>query len=267
MDVNERAACDVHLAGCGACRETLDELRSVIATAQAEGDRDPQVDLWPAILQQIVPAESITRSAAPNAAASERTTALKFAAEGDRTLDQMDREADPADLAASQLDWAARQRDRASARSHASRQFVFTLPQLALAASLLIAVSAGVAYLAAGRAVSQPGMQEVVVQAFAESVMAPSADVERANFADAQYDEAVADLEKILVDLRDQLNPQTIMIIERNLGSIDQAIREARAALDADPANTFLNSHLAEARRKKLDLLRRATMIYSTSGD
>jgi hypothetical protein len=67
--------------------------------------------------------------------------------------------------------------------------------------------------------------------------------------------------------MRDELDPRTIVVIERNLTAIDQAIREARAALDADPANTFLNSHLADARRKKLELLRRATMIHSTSGD
>jgi anti-sigma factor RsiW len=242
LSAPERAACEVHLAACPACRETLDQLRMVIAVAQGEADRDPQVDLWPTILQRIVPGAAGARSVA-----SQRTAA-------------------PLDSATHQ-DWATTQRDRASARSHGSRQFVFTLPQLALAASLLIAVSASVAYLAAGRAVSPPGVREVVVQAFAEPVMAPSADVERADFADAQYDEAVADLEKILTDLRDELNPQTVMVIERNLASIDQAIREARAALDADPANTFLNSHLAEARRKKLDLLRRATMIHSTAGD
>ena len=148
------------------------------------------------------------------------------------------------------------------------RTVVFTLPQLALAASLLIAVSAGVAYLAAGRALSQPTtVQEDPIQAQAEPLLPASAEVERANFADAQYDQAVSDLEKILVDMRDELDPRTIVVIERNLTAIDQAIREARAALDADPANTFLNSHLADARRKKLELLRRATMIHSTSGD
>ena len=148
-----------------------------------------------------------------------------------------------------------------------ARHYVFTLPQLALAASLLIAVSAGVAYLAAGRSMSAPVASESAIQAYAEPLLPPSADVERANFADPQFDQAISDLEKILVDLRDELNPQTVMVIERNLAAIDQAISEARAALDADPANTFLNSHLADARRKKLDLLRRATMIHSTSGD
>jgi hypothetical protein len=147
------------------------------------------------------------------------------------------------------------------------RSYTFTLPQLALAASLLIAVSAGVAYLAAGRAVAPAGAVEDPIQAQAEPLLPPSPNVERANFADAQYDQAVADLEKILIDMRDELDPRTIVVIERNLTAIDQAIREARAALDADPANTFLNSHLADARRKKLELLRRATMIHSTSGD
>ena len=148
------------------------------------------------------------------------------------------------------------------------QQFVFTLPQLALAASLLIAVSAGVAYLAAGRVVQQQTVaQENPIQAQAESQMAPSANVERANFADAQYDEAVADLEKILVQMRDELDPRTIMVIERNLAVIDEAIQQARQALDVDPANTFLNSHLADSRRRKLELLRRATMIPAASGD
>jgi hypothetical protein len=57
------------------------------------------------------------------------------------------------------------------------------------------------------------------------------------------------------------------MVIERNLTVIDEAIAQARQALDADPANTFLNSHLADSRRRKLELLRRATMISSASGD
>jgi hypothetical protein len=148
------------------------------------------------------------------------------------------------------------------------RQFVFTLPQLALAASLLIAVSAGVAYLALDRVAGVPGAtQEDPIQAQAEPMMPPSADVTKANFADAQFDQAVSDLEQILADQRDVLDPRTVLIIERNLTVIDEAIRQARAALDADPANPFLNSHLADARRKKLDLLRHAAAIAQPSGD
>ncbi len=154
---------------------------------------------------------------------------------------------------------------RASARP---KRISFTLPQLALAASLLIAVSAAVAYVATGRsaAIHQPTAAERPIQAMAEPVIPPSADVARANFADAQFDRAVSDLERILVEQRDELDPRTVMVIERNLAVIDEAIRQARAALDADPANPFLNSHLAEARRHKLDLLRHATTLNS-AGD
>jgi len=143
--------------------------------------------------------------------------------------------------------------------SLAAKRISFTLPQLALAASLLIAVSSGVAYVAAGRIVGQPAATETPIQAMGEPVMPPSADVVPANFADAQFDRAVSDLEHILAEQRDELDPRTVMVIERNLGAIDEAIRQARAALQADPANPFLNSHLAESRRRKLDLLRHAT--------
>lgn len=151
---------------------------------------------------------------------------------------------------------------RGSARPR--RQVTFSLPQLAMAATLLIAVSAAVAYVAAGRSTMQPVpvvFREAPIQAMAEPVGAPSADVTPANFADAAFDRAVTDLERTLVEQRDELDPRTIVIIERNLAVIDEAIRQARAALDADPANTFLNSHLADARRRKLELLRRATSI------
>jgi hypothetical protein len=146
-------------------------------------------------------------------------------------------------------------------------RIVFTLPQLALAASLLVAVSAGVAYLAGSRASTRPAAVEDPILAASEGLMPPSGTVERANFADAQFDQAVADLERVLIDRRDDLDPRTVRVIERNLAAIDQAIQEARQALDSDPANTFLNSHLADARRKKLDLLRQATMIQPPSGD
>ncbi len=79
--------------------------------------------------------------------------------------------------------------------------------------------------------------------------------------ADAQYDAAVADLEKALKADRGRLDASTIAIVEHNLQIIDQAINQARDALVADPANTYLSSHLVEARRRKLDLLRRATAL------
>ena len=81
--------------------------------------------------------------------------------------------------------------------------------------------------------------------------------------ADAQYDAAVADLEQALAKGRGRLDKATIAIVEENLSIIDQAIAQARAALTSDPANSYLSGHLVEARRKKLDLLRRAAALAS----
>ncbi len=157
---------------------------------------------------------------------------------------------------------------RIAARPPAARPWTvtFTLPQLAMAATLLVAVSAAVSWLALGssRLETTPIARPIV--AVAEPVDRQLPDVERANFADAQYDAAVVDLERILQEERDTLDPRTVIVIERNLQAIDEAIRQARAALDADPANPYLNSHLADARRRKLDLLRRAAAL-SSGGD
>jgi hypothetical protein len=207
----------------------LEQLRTVVQIARADADVLPKQDLWPGVLIEI------QKNAPPAAGSRAPGEVVGFGA------------------------------GRASAR--ASRHITFTLPQLALAASLLIAVSAGVAYVAAGRVSTVPIARENPILAQAEPLLPSTGTVERANFADAQFNQAVADLEKVLTDRRDELDPRTVLIIERNLAAIDQAIREARAALDADPANTFLNSHLADARQKKLELLRQATMLQTPSGD
>jgi hypothetical protein len=131
----------------------------------------------------------------------------------------------------------------------ASQRVSFTVPQLAAAALALMVLSGGMVWLSqyGGRTTSLPAVD-------ARGVL-PAA------FANPQYDEAVADLERTLEAGRSQLDPQTIRIIEANLASIDQAIDQSRRALAADPANTYLNSHLAEFEQRKLALLRRASAL------
>lgn len=147
--------------------------------------------------------------------------------------------------------------------------FTFTLSQLAMAASLLIAVASGLTWLATNRSVlTGGGPEQEVIQAYREPAGTTGGQIVPANFADAQFNAAVSDLERILREERDRLDPRTVLILERNLKAIDDAITEARMALDQDPANPFLNSHLADARRRKLDLLRHATSLsLSVGGD
>lgn len=143
-----------------------------------------------------------------------------------------------------------------------SRRWSVGLGELAIAATLFAAVGA----LLWSRVAPAPSAgTPAPIIAEADAFDAGEAPATPVNFADAAYDAAVVDLERVLRDQRERLDPRTVVVLERNLRIIDDAIVEARQALASDPANALLNAHLAGARRRKLDLLRRAARI--TEGD
>ena len=228
LSADEQNAVETHLRGCTACGAVLNDLKRVVAQAGSIAARPPKTDLWAGIAGRIETSGSPAR-------------VVSFA-------------------------------------PRAARRFVFTLPQLAAAAALLIAVSGGVAWEIAARVGRPEGLRDdsaapagdrsstVVAQPFRDAGgdgtgAEDFARVEHVSMADAQYDAAVADLEKALKAGRGRLDASTIAIVEHNLQIIDQAINQAREALVGDPANSYLSSHLVEARRRKLDLLRRATAL------
>lgn len=143
------------------------------------------------------------------------------------------------------------------------RRWSVGLPELAVAATLLAALGGALLW---PRLTPPPPAADGATPIIAEAeAFDGGGQVTPVNFADAQYDAAVVDLERVLREQRDRLDPRTVVVLERNLRVIDDAIRDAREALATDPANTLLNAHLAGARQRKLDLLRRAALI--TEGD
>ena len=147
----------------------------------------------------------------------------------------------------------------AALRALAERRFSFSLPQLAAASLALLLVSGGTGWMAL-RSRPPAGV------ARAPAVTAPALVPEAATVGFAQYDAAIADLERALAERRARLDTSTVRIVEQNLAVIDRAIAEARRALAADPTDSYLHDHLASTMRRKLDLLRRATAAagYST---
>ena len=79
--------------------------------------------------------------------------------------------------------------------------------------------------------------------------------------AEQEYEKALGDLMAVLQARRGQMAPQTVATLEANLRIIDQAIRESRAALAADPNSPELTSMLSGAYDAKLGALRRAVSL------
>lgn len=73
-----------------------------------------------------------------------------------------------------------------------------------------------------------------------------------------QYSDELRELELVLRKSRSALAPETVRIMEDNLRIIDRAIREARAAMAADPNSELLVDLLRSAYERKLELLRQA---------
>jgi anti-sigma factor RsiW len=142
------------------------------------------------------------------------------------------------------------------------RRFSFTLPQLAAAALLLVMLSSASVWVALSRRPVAPS------PATRTSPTAASAMVtaQPAGFEAAGYDAAIADLQKVLAEHRSALDPATVKTIEQNLAIIDQATEQARKALAADPANPYLNGHLAEQLKRKMMVLRQATAFVAVRG-
>ena len=139
----------------------------------------------------------------------------------------------------------------------ARRTFAFTVPQLAAAGIALMVLSGGLVHLTRSSGPVTPAA-EVAGESNQQELTAVS-------LTDSQYDNAVGDLERTLAEGRGRLDPETVRVLEQNLETIDRAIAQSRAALEADPGNVFLNSHLISARQRKLALLRRATALTTGS--
>lgn len=83
--------------------------------------------------------------------------------------------------------------------------------------------------------------------------------------AEQVYASEIARLHAIVAKRRNQLDPVTISVIERNLAVIDNAIEQCKQALDKDPASAFLMQSLNNALETKVELLRMAALLPSRS--
>jgi Putative zinc-finger len=135
-----------------------------------------------------------------------------------------------------------------------ARQISLSVPQLAAASIALMILSGSIVWFALGRNASAP----------VATAPSPVRQVSNGTQVVAQYSDALRSLEQALATERDNLDPVTVAILEENLRAIDAAITEARGALSRDPGNLYLNQHLENTMKKKIQLLRTATALRGT---
>ena len=124
------------------------------------------------------------------------------------------------------------------------------IPSVA-AASLAIAVL-GATWAAWTHLPSEPPQPAGVSQE-----QAPAPPVE------AQYDEAIAGLERLASAQDAALDPRTRAVLQQNLAAIDRAIDESRAALADEPASALAQDSLLDALDTKVALLQDAVALTS----
>lgn len=134
-----------------------------------------------------------------------------------------------------------------------------TVPQMAAASVVLVAISAAATWWAGMGGVGH-GTPTVAADG---APVALVSDLARPPEALARE---LSGLERVFAQVSDSLDPGTVLILEKNLGVIQRAIDESVRALAVDPANTFLRDHLERAYREKASFLREVTTFAGWEG-
>lgn len=141
--------------------------------------------------------------------------------------------------------------DRSPAVRRDRRRFSLTVPQLLAASIALVLLSGGGVWMA---------LKPTIV---AEKPL-PGTTITPVAWT-SPTDVAVAELQDALARNQSKLDTATVRVVRQNLAVIDRAIAEARTALERDPGNTYLNLHLANTMRRKVELLRRVNALAAES--
>jgi anti-sigma factor RsiW len=213
-----RARAEEHLATCDACRAALADIRRIRQAARSLPKMAPPEDLWDRVRSRIE-----AETASPKVVSIEPYRRW---------------------LPSSHRTWSA----------------------LAAAAVLFVAVGSGIVFMLQR---SQPAPPSQVATAPVTATQAApttaSAHAGSANLvesvemelqqAESHYEKAIAGLEQVAREGQSSLDPQTAAVLQKNLGILDQAVRESRSALKAQPTSEPAQVSLFEALRRKVELL------------
>jgi hypothetical protein len=212
---DDRARVEAHVAECAACRAVLADIRAIRRTARGLPKAAQPEDLWDKV-----------RARLDAAAGSARVVSIE-----------------------PRRGWFG---------AHAR-------PLLAAAAILLVSLSTAVVLLLrsggtvpagqpATATLQQPGAPATASAHAGAANLVQSIEMELQQ-ADQHYEKALSGLEQVAREGQGSLDTGTAAVLQKNLGVIDQAIRESRAALKEQPSSEMARTSLFEALQRKVQLL------------
>lgn len=251
-DAAERSSLERHAAGCGSCGSLVADVQRLRARAAGLPELAPSRDLWGGIAARIEAPVVPLRNGAARPSVSRRLTIR-------------------ASLVAASVLGAAALGYLAGARTELSRPPLASAtpggmePAVPVVASDAMPVAGapaqpavqarGVAPAAGMPATTRPGSPAAAAAPY-------NVRLAGAGF-NADYDREIARLRLLLDERRQQLDPATVAVVERNLLIIDAAIAESRQAIAQDPASPFLIESLNRSLMAKVELMRFAAMLPS----
>lgn len=191
---------DAHVAECETCRDLLDDLMEIRATAASFERHLPSADVWTAIEAEIASPPRQARTALPRTTPRRRLVAFA-------------------------------------------------------AAAALVMLAGAATWFDLGSRSGQPDASTAELTRTAVSEL---------QLAEQHYDNAIKMLEQLAVN-RDALDPAVAVEIADSLQSIDRAIDDSRAALNANPDSLVAQTSLLEALRMKVALLQETVSLMNAS--
>jgi anti-sigma factor RsiW len=145
------------------------------------------------------------------------------------------------------------------------RRVSLSVPQLAAAACLLVAISATATWWAGSSASETANPSSMVEGGALPAGPASMAGQVRPPREDLAVE--LARLQSVLAGARDRLDPNTARILDKNLLVVERAIEESYQALAQDPGNEFLAAHLERVFERKVQYLREAAQIIGWAAE
>jgi hypothetical protein len=248
VDDASRAALERHALSCDDCGELLADLRKLHVDTANLAELTPSRDLWSGIAARIeAPVVSIGRM--DDAAVSARTRRWGSRAAIAASL-----------VAAAGIGYVA---------AIGTRSDVVAPTQLAVRPDSIVATPV-VVYpeSLSAPAPTRPGSESprrdtgapVPARPETREPTVGAAQLALATLT-ADYDREMVRLRALIEQRRNQLDPVTVAIIEKNLQVIDTAIAECQRAVARDPSSRFLIESLNQSLQSKVELMRTAALL------